>query len=1272
MPGDIGYYTVPVILSMDGVSKQVNSSLGKVFQGVGKKAGKDVSSGLKSTEADLKKASDAYTKFQDKASDALGKVRTEESKLAKLREQGTGGPQLVAAEERLATARRNSARAITDAKRAHGDLDAAQRAAAGGADNLRGKLGGLEGIATKVGPAIAAVGIAAATAATAGIAALAVGAAAAAKELYDLGATFDDAMDTIRIKTGLSGTELDGLSKKLDSLAPHIATPIADLSTVMSDVQRHLHVTGVEFDNITRTIADFNRMTGEALNVQVLGKVFRQFNVQGADQVGVMDSLFRAWQKTGIPVNDLLATLDKYHATIGEMNLDLGTATGLLALFEQSGVDADVALKGLKAASKSFAGDNKSFNVGLSETVDLIKSLAEPEARDLANKVFGKAGPDLFAPIRDGTIDLETLKRAADATGDTIAAAAADTDDWAETWEKLKNTVQVLFRPVGEFVFNSVNEQLTALADWVTNHQDEVIRFLGDVAVGAIGAAKSVVSFAQDALRGLSTLFDGITKSLKPIFDQMARAGTALQLIPGFQDLGRTMKTLGEAGQGIFDSLDGVPGVLNDAADALEPVKTKLDAAADGTQAYVDRLANAVKLTQAAGDATLALDSATGDIKISSNAPEVIASLKDVGVHIETLPDGSFRVVPDTPGATALMDAWRAQQTGEPIKVEINIDPEQVRASYDRAIAALPAGAPGTPGGPAGPPNISFNPNSGWTPTVPTPPRAGGGPIHGPGSATSDSILARLSDGEFVMRAAAVNKYGPGFMNAINLGRFAGGGSVGADSGVTSEIGWVEQIANQFGLTLTSGRRSEPGSYHNSGEAGDFSNGDKTDAELAFATFMAQNFGPYLAELIHDNPQWAHNIKDGKDVGPFGNVYTMGQAGYHGDHVHIAVKPGALAGLSGSIGAGGGGSSTMVPDWDAIAQKESGGNWAINTGNGYFGGLQFDQPTWDAYKPAGAPARADLATKDQQIAAGERLLQDRGPDRGPKAWPNTFTTKPGSSGAISALGRGTPGVDPATGQRGTYQTDPSEIRDAQSRVAEADARVKEAEAQQRELEADAKESEKIRAQADVDKAKADAAKARDDLVEAQRGKFTPSSDTDTSSSSGGGDTDRQNALAPLKDLGGIAASFFKDTFGFGSWLPDLADLMPVQMADTLISSFMPVLKGAAAGKLGIQQPGWRPGMPVDGLDSGVAASGATSGLPFGIPDILTPPAPGGGAGGGLGGGLGGARIVQNVDQSQNFVGSQLGWDPATVNKQRDRDQNRRVLPRLPVGAGLSR
>jgi LysM repeat protein len=59
--------------------------------------------------------------------------------------------------------------------------------------------------------------------------------------------------------------------------------------------------------------------------------------------------------------------------------------------------------------------------------------------------------------------------------------------------------------------------------------------------------------------------------------------------------------------------------------------------------------------------------------------------------------------------------------------------------------------------------------------------------------------------------------------------------------------------------------------------------------------------------------------------------------------------------------------------WDHIAACESGGNWAINTGNGYYGGLQFTQATWaNAGGLAYAP-RADLASRDQQIAVASKL-----------------------------------------------------------------------------------------------------------------------------------------------------------------------------------------------------------------------------------------------------------------------------------------------------------
>jgi hypothetical protein len=59
--------------------------------------------------------------------------------------------------------------------------------------------------------------------------------------------------------------------------------------------------------------------------------------------------------------------------------------------------------------------------------------------------------------------------------------------------------------------------------------------------------------------------------------------------------------------------------------------------------------------------------------------------------------------------------------------------------------------------------------------------------------------------------------------------------------------------------------------------------------------------------------------------------------------------------------------------WDAIAACESGGDWSINTGNGYYGGLQFSGSTWLAYGGGEFASRADLASRDEQITVAERI-----------------------------------------------------------------------------------------------------------------------------------------------------------------------------------------------------------------------------------------------------------------------------------------------------------
>ncbi|MFG2194268.1 transglycosylase family protein [Streptomyces sp. NPDC048639] len=72
-------------------------------------------------------------------------------------------------------------------------------------------------------------------------------------------------------------------------------------------------------------------------------------------------------------------------------------------------------------------------------------------------------------------------------------------------------------------------------------------------------------------------------------------------------------------------------------------------------------------------------------------------------------------------------------------------------------------------------------------------------------------------------------------------------------------------------------------------------------------------------------------------------------------------------------------SAASVGTWEKVAQCESGGDWHINTGNGYYGGLQFSQSSWSAAGGTQYASRADLATKEQQIATAEKLLDKQGP-----------------------------------------------------------------------------------------------------------------------------------------------------------------------------------------------------------------------------------------------------------------------------------------------------
>ncbi|MEC4019378.1 transglycosylase family protein [Streptomyces sp. H27-D2] len=142
---------------------------------------------------------------------------------------------------------------------------------------------------------------------------------------------------------------------------------------------------------------------------------------------------------------------------------------------------------------------------------------------------------------------------------------------------------------------------------------------------------------------------------------------------------------------------------------------------------------------------------------------------------------------------------------------------------------------------------------------------------------------------------------------------------------------------------------------------------------------------------------------------------------------HRRYQPNRISRASLSVTAGGAGMALPLvaatgahaaPEdtWERVAACESTNNWAVNTGNGFYGGLQFTQSTWQAYGGTAYAPRADLATKAQQIAVAEKVLAAQGPG----AWP-TCSTKAGLSRDSAEPREQHAGLKSTAGQRSAPQ-----------------------------------------------------------------------------------------------------------------------------------------------------------------------------------------------------------------------------------------------------------
>lgn len=289
----------------------------------------------------------------------------------------------------------------------------------------------------------------------------------AGKYMKDLGASFDDAADAIRIGTGATGDALDGLLDDFDAVYKSVPTTMEDASKAIADYNTRLGLTGPQLQEISKQAIQVSDMLGDDLGsvIEESSQAFQQWSIDADDMGGAMDYIFKVSQSTGMGFTDLMADMQKFGPQLQEMGYSFETASALMGQLDKAGVNTDEVLGAMKKSVATLAKEGISASDGLAMYYEKIKNAGTAaEAASIASEIFGtRAGSTMAAAIRDGSLAVADLTAELQENGETIAGAADDTYDFAERLQVMKQGLEVALKPMANTVFDGLNKFMPTL-----------------------------------------------------------------------------------------------------------------------------------------------------------------------------------------------------------------------------------------------------------------------------------------------------------------------------------------------------------------------------------------------------------------------------------------------------------------------------------------------------------------------------------------------------------------------------------------------------------------------------------------------------------------------------------------------------------------------------------------------------------------------------------------------------------------------------------------
>lgn len=331
--------------------------------------------------------------------------------------------------------------------------------------------------------------------------------AGATKELYDLGAKWDDIGDSITGATGKIGPEVDAMVASIQQVYENSTLSAEAITKFGEGAMTSLHLSGGAAKEMVQALSDIQEVTGQIVETRDLGKSFRMFDIKDVQaEKDMLDDLRGASQATQIPINNLVDSMLKMGPAAKQAGLDAQDTLGVILAMNEAGLDANQFGQAMATAMRRWATEGKDANTTLDETIAQMKRLVDAgkdqEAMALATANFGRAADKMFEAVKNGTLDVEALHQGLTKLGDTapIDAQKKGIQDWNQELTKLGHSMETGLAPIAAGVFSSINWQLKGLIE----NTRQLGQFLADPlgAVGSLFTDPAGPPFAPGSLGG--------------------------------------------------------------------------------------------------------------------------------------------------------------------------------------------------------------------------------------------------------------------------------------------------------------------------------------------------------------------------------------------------------------------------------------------------------------------------------------------------------------------------------------------------------------------------------------------------------------------------------------------------------------------------------------------------------------------------------------------------------------------------------------------------